>query len=469
MSESVDRTLVQQAQRGDGAAIGALFSRYWRLARAAAFGVTKEFASAEDAAAEGFKEAFTGIESLEDPDRFGSWLRTIVVRKARQGLHGRHVPIGALADEMPDQSEQPDEVLSRLEFAALLRRASRDLPDTLREAIALVYFEGYEPEIAARFIDIPPGTLRRRLHDGRVRLRATAERLLNGSKRMDEERKRDIERFKAMMDRGELYQALRGSLALRPVPSELADKFLGQIWPLPDTGFLREAAKRLLLPSDRASDPAQPTGAIAAAIRKALPHFQDWNLDAAEAAVRRVTFKSDRAGRLRNFLPPGFAEGRPGAFVRASRALVRLTESGSIEGIYELLQESPDEQTFRQSFRGAREHLRISDVLDLTWMTAAPLELRSVQELLEGLTSAVLPGVQVLFSPYDEPRYRSALQLQLGDVPARAASGGVLAPWPGQPNGVEAAHLQIFLEPWATAQSGRVVELDSLPELPNTV
>jgi hypothetical protein len=224
-----------------------------------------------------------------------------------------------------------------------------------------------------------------------------------------------------------------------------------------------------LLPSDRASDPAQPTGAIAAAIRKALPHFQDWNLDAAEAAVRRVTFKSDRAGRLRNFLPPGFAEGRPGAFVRASRALVRLTESGSIEGIYELLQESPDEQTFRQSFRGAREHLRISDVLDLTWMTAAPLELRSVQELLEGLTSAVLPGVQVLFSPYDEPRYRSALQLQLGDVPARAASGGVLAPKPGQPNGVEAAHLQIFLEPWATAQSGRVVELDSLPELPNTV
>ena len=115
MSESADRTLVQQAQRGDGAAIGALFSRYRRLARAAAFGVTREFASAEDAAAEGFKEAFIAIDSLQDPDRFGSWLRTIVVREALQGLHGRHVPIGALADDMPDQSEQPDEVLSRLD------------------------------------------------------------------------------------------------------------------------------------------------------------------------------------------------------------------------------------------------------------------------------------------------------------------------------------------------------------------
>jgi hypothetical protein len=112
---------------------------------------------------------------------------------------------------------------------------------------------------------------------------------------------------------------------------------------------------------------------------------------------------------------------------------------------------------------------RLNEALDLIWMTAAPLELRSVQELLADLTSAVLPGVQVLFSTYDEPRYRSALQLQVGEVFARAASGGVLASWPGQPNGVEAAHLQIFLEPWATTQSGRVVELDSLPEWPNTV
>jgi len=99
-----------------------------------------------------------------------------------------------------------------------------------------------------------------------------------------------------------------------------------------------------------------------------------------------------------------------------------------MQSIYERLQESQDAQVFGETFRDAKGHLRLSDVLDLTWMTAAPLELRSVQELLEGLTSGVLPGVQVLFSPYDEPRYRSALQLQVGDVLARAASGGVLAP-----------------------------------------
>jgi hypothetical protein len=35
-----DRELVERARRGDGAAIGELFSRDWRAARAAAFGVT---------------------------------------------------------------------------------------------------------------------------------------------------------------------------------------------------------------------------------------------------------------------------------------------------------------------------------------------------------------------------------------------------------------------------------------------
>jgi hypothetical protein len=35
-----DRELVGRARRGDGAAIGELFSRDWRAARAAAFGVT---------------------------------------------------------------------------------------------------------------------------------------------------------------------------------------------------------------------------------------------------------------------------------------------------------------------------------------------------------------------------------------------------------------------------------------------
>jgi len=197
-------------------------------------------------------------------------------------------------------------------------------------------------------------------------------------------------------------------------------------------------------------------GSIAAAIRKALPDFQERPLDAAEAAARYMTFTGEHRDRLQAVLPPGFAEWRPGSFLRATRAIVHVSESGPVQSVYQLLQGSPDEQTFR----AAMSTTRMSDALDLTWMVVGPLELRSVQELLEQLSSAVLPGVQVRFSAYDEPRYRSALQLQVGDVSARAASGGVLAEWPGRPQGVDAAHLRIFLEPWATVKSGQVIEFD---------
>jgi hypothetical protein len=39
----------------------------------------------------------------------------------------------------------------------------------------------------------------------------------------------------------------------------------------------------------------------------------------------------------------------------------------------------------------------------------------------------------------------------------------VLSPWPNMPDGVSSACVQIFLEPWATAQSGQVVELSDFP------
>ena len=104
----------------------------------------------------------------------------------------------------------------------------------------------------------------------------------------------------------------------------------------------------------------------------------------------------------------------------------------------------------------------MSDVLDLTWMATGVVEMRAVQELLAGLISTVLPSTRARFSSYDEPRYRAALQLHLDEVAARAASGGVLTEWPGRPENTNAAHVRIFLEPWATVRSGCVVEFERI-------
>jgi RNA polymerase sigma factor (sigma-70 family) len=227
MREHTDQELVERSRRGEGAAIGELFSRYWRAARAAAFGVTGEFASAEDAAAEGFRQALVGMSKLRDPSRFGPWLRTIVIRKARLGLRSGPGVTDAPVEAVPDSTERPDSALERIELQVLIQQAVRELPAGLREAVSLFYIEGYDSDAAARFLDIPPGTFRRRLHEGRKRLRSAAEQILQGRKFMNHEREREIEKLRNMIDHADgsdpepLFEAFRGILALRPPPTEL--------------------------------------------------------------------------------------------------------------------------------------------------------------------------------------------------------------------------------------------------------
>src|SRR5262249_10452040 len=136
-----------------------------------------------------------------------------------------------------------------------------------------------------------------------------------------------------------------------------------------------------------------------------------------------------------------------------THAVLSMNEHGSARTTYQVLRDSRDPQAFREGMTKTQ----VSDVLDLTWMVAGSMELRSVQDLLHQLTAAVLPGAVTRFANYDEPRSRAALQLQVGDVVAPAAIGGVLTEWPGRPHGVDAAHIRIFLEPWATVQSGQIV------------
>ena len=470
-----DGVLVERARQGDASAIAELFSRYWRGARAAAFGVTGEWASAEDAAAEGFRQAWTGLDSLRDPDRFGPWLRTIVVRRARL-IHRGRPAVDRSPDDLPGGGEPADLVLERAQMAAVVQHLVRELPPRLREAVSLFYFEGYDTDSAARFLEIPPGTFRRRLHEGRSQLRSAADRILERKRSMAGEREREIERLRELFDKagtGEaeaMYQAFRAALALRPAPNDLVNEFMRrrlEVVRPPDerdqfTAHVRETARHFGGASDRASNPDHPVGAVAASIRQALPPFQEWTLDVAAAAAHLLSSPGDVRDRLQSIMPPGFAEGRPGAFLRASRGLLLAAPDsnvGSVRTTYQLLQDSPDLSAFRAGLATAR----VSDVLDFTWMVAEPIELRSVQELLERLTAAVLPGAATRFVHYHEPRYRSALRLHIEDEASAAAIAGVLAGWQGRPPGIDAAHVRFFLEPWATLQSGQRIDFDRYP------
>lgn len=420
MKETADDELVRRVQNGDREAIGLLFARYWRAARASAFGVIGDWSAAEDAASRGFWNAITGIGSLQDPGRFAAWLRTIVIRAARTECRTTSRRDDGIGSELPDRGRNAEEGLLNAELSAITQQAARRLPEGLREAIALHYFEGYAAAEAARFLGIPDGTLRRRLHDGRELLRAAVENILNGRRVLDGAMQNKLDSLKAMIAAGAMEDAVREILAVRPAREELLDLLRNApIDPTSEETLQRTVAA--VLNRGLPHDPASPLAQTDAAIRAALSEFTEWQLDVSQAAARFFGC-GEYADRLKAVLPPGFAQGRSGAYLRASRALVGF-DAGA-----------------------PTANAGIAEVLDLSWMVSGSLELRSVQQRTEDLIARVLPTTQARFRAHSEPRYRAAFQLELDG--AHAAVGGVLNAWPGRPEGVDAAHVRIFLAGW---------------------
>lgn len=433
MSVEVDRELVTRVQAGDPGAVGELFALCWRGARAAAYGVTSEWATAEDAASEAFSQAMAAIGTLQDTGRFRPWLRTIVVRAARRKVR-EAVPSDADAGQIPDSRPAMDKLLERQTLIAVVQQAMRRLPAALREAIALQYFEGYELRESARFLNIRDSTLRRRLHDGRLRLRGEVERLLKGRKEMTNDL-HHLKKFKEMIAAKDLDRAMREILAIRPAPAHLLDLLRKQAAGSTEGSELaRKAAAFLKINEERKG----PLEHVIFAIRAALPAFQEWQVDLV-ASASQFFDTGDYRDRLQTMLPPGFAQGRPGRFLRLTRAIGKHDADGSMASAYELLQNGTLE----------REGIVTIPVFDLTWMVEGTLELRSVQQQVEELIGTFPTKPDVRFTTYYEPRYRASFQLHFGDASARVAVGGVLNEWPGHPRGMTAAHVRLFVESWA--------------------
>jgi hypothetical protein len=294
---------------------------------------------------------------------------------------------------------------------------------------------------------------------------------------MNPEQEEILRRLREAADEGPdsegFYQALREAFRLRPVPRDLMREIMhrrraarepakGPMTPEKEQ-FLREALTRAYSPSERARNPDHPVGAAAQAIRAALPGFQPWDFDASQIdfiqMAKRLREDPERAFSFLS--PPDFASDAPGAYVSATRALLIEDDDGSVVTICELMQKKETQDAFHAR---ARQGARMSDILWLWWKQPPPLELRAVEERLRRLAETVVPGASVCFGPYEEPRYRAGLRMQIENNPIPAAIGGVLSFPPESSDKVHAASIMIYLEPWGAARSGQAIELaDDVP------
>src|SRR3954470_12530799 len=107
-----ERALVRAAQRGDPAALEALFRAHWPAAYRAAWFVVRDRQAAEDIAQEAFLSAVAALDRFDRRRPLGPWLHTIVARRAIDAVRARslrrEVGAEALATVAHDDPELGD-------------------------------------------------------------------------------------------------------------------------------------------------------------------------------------------------------------------------------------------------------------------------------------------------------------------------------------------------------------------------
>ncbi|MBN2311423.1 MAG: sigma-70 family RNA polymerase sigma factor [Candidatus Hydrogenedentes bacterium] len=170
MTEKLD-SLLAACRAGDSDAIARWVARFRPRALAVARGFVADEGLAEDAVQEAFVAALDRLDGLRDADAFPTWFRQVVRTYALRIVRNRRELPGADDFERPSDTPSPREHAHRAELARIVRDAFRALSGPGRETAELFYLEERSCAEVAGILNVPEGTVKRRLHDVRGRLR----------------------------------------------------------------------------------------------------------------------------------------------------------------------------------------------------------------------------------------------------------------------------------------------------------
>lgn len=162
--------IVQLAKQHNTTALTTLVARYQTPARRVAQNILGNLADAEDAVQDSWLLALRKLHTLHDPERFGGWFYRIVANVALRKRQQRAAqqPNSAALERL---IQSPDEQAAASEYSDLLPVVMHALSDKDHLAITLHYFGGVPLAQLAALLDLPPGTVKSRLHHGRQVLR----------------------------------------------------------------------------------------------------------------------------------------------------------------------------------------------------------------------------------------------------------------------------------------------------------
>ena len=181
--------LIDRARQGDRAAFGELVERFQPAVYAVALARLRDVNEAVELTQEVFIHALRKLDQLRDPRCFVGWLRQITVRMAINRVTRQAPCKGAdpeIMQNAPAADAGPLDALIRAEQRAEVLQGLEALKPLDRATLTAFYLKGRSLVQMSREFETPVGTIKRRLHVARNRLRDALERGLPRAERSRE-------------------------------------------------------------------------------------------------------------------------------------------------------------------------------------------------------------------------------------------------------------------------------------------
>ncbi|MCS7046638.1 MAG: sigma-70 family RNA polymerase sigma factor [Gemmataceae bacterium] len=176
----IDMTaLIARARHGDQRAFHELVEHFRPTVSAVALARLRDVNEAGELTQEVFIHAFRKLDQLRDPGSFVGWLRQITVRMAINRLTRRapwHDTDPAVIQQAAAADAGPLDDLIRAEQRAKVMAGLESLKPLDRETLTAFYLHGRSLQEMAEAFAAPVGTIKRRLHVARKRLRNVLQR-----------------------------------------------------------------------------------------------------------------------------------------------------------------------------------------------------------------------------------------------------------------------------------------------------
>jgi RNA polymerase sigma-70 factor (ECF subfamily) len=162
-----DTELVRLAAAGDEQAFAHLVRRHERRVYNIAYRLLGREEDARDAAQDAFISCYRKLSTFRGEALFTTWLHRIAVNASYDLLRRRKDLLST--DESPEPPPQPDHG-DQAVAGVDVQQALRTVPLDYRAVLVLHDLMGHAYEDVAQILDVPLGTVKSRLHRGRVAL-----------------------------------------------------------------------------------------------------------------------------------------------------------------------------------------------------------------------------------------------------------------------------------------------------------